>query len=57
MSARSLQANGGQLVQVPSGNGTSALKFPIYDAGKNGPRLVLVLDSAGGSRRAEPGRR
>lgn len=54
VSARSLQANGGQLVQVPSGNGTSALKFPIYDAGKNGPRLVLVLDSAGGRDELNP---
>lgn len=51
---RSLQAGGGQLIQVPSGNGTSALQFPSYDRGKNGPRLVLVLESGGGPDQFNP---
>lgn len=53
--SRSLQANGGQLVQVPSGNGTSALKFPSYDSGKTGPRLVLALEPEGGRDDLNPG--
>lgn len=51
---RSLQASGGQLIQVPSGNGTSALQFPSYDPGKSGARLVLVLESGGGQDEFNP---
>lgn len=44
---RSLEARGGQPVQVQSGNGTSALRFPPYSPEKEAPRLVLVMNSAG----------
>jgi hypothetical protein len=47
VSVRSLEAGGGQIVQVPSGNGTSALRFPPYSPEAQSPRLVLVLNPLG----------
>jgi hypothetical protein len=49
----SLMAGGQQLVQVPSGNGTSALQFPPY-APQEAGRLVLVLSSVGRPDRLNP---
>ena len=47
VSVRSLEAGGGQAVQVQSGNGTSALRFPAYSPGTQAPRLVLVVKPVG----------
>jgi hypothetical protein len=47
VSVRSLEAGGGQAVQVQSGNGTSALRFPPHSAETQAPRLVLVISPAG----------
>ena len=47
VSVRSLEAGGGQVVQVPSGNGTSALRFPPYSPEAQSPRLVLVINPVG----------
>jgi hypothetical protein len=47
VSVRSLEAGGGQAVQVQSGNGTSALRFPPFAAGKEAPRLIIVLSPVG----------
>jgi hypothetical protein len=47
VSVRSLEAGGGQPVQVQSGNGTSALRFPPHSAEAHAPRLVLVIHPAG----------
>jgi hypothetical protein len=47
VSVRSLQAGGGQVVRVQSGNGTSAVRFPPFAADKEAPRLVLVLNPVG----------
>jgi hypothetical protein len=47
VSVRSLEAGGGQAVQVQSGNGTSALRFPPYSAERQAPRLVLVIKPVG----------
>jgi hypothetical protein len=47
VSVRSLEAGGGQIIQVPSGNGTSALRFPTYSPEVQSPRLVLVLNPVG----------
>ena len=44
---RSLEAGRGQAVQVQSGNGTSALRFPPYSPEKESPRLVLVMNPVG----------
>ena len=46
-SVRSLEAGGGQVVQVPSGNGTSALRFPPYSPEAQSPRLVLIINPVG----------
>jgi len=47
VNVRSLEAGGGQAVQVQSGNGTSALRFPAFAVDKEAPRLVLVLNPVG----------
>jgi hypothetical protein len=47
VSVRSLEAGGGQIIQVPSGNGTSALRFPSYSPQGQAPRLVLVINPVG----------
>ena len=47
VSIRSLESGGGQIVQVPSGNGTSALRFPPYSPAAPSPRLVLVINPVG----------
>jgi hypothetical protein len=47
VSVRSLEAGGGQIIQVPSGNGTSALRFPAYSPEVQSPRLVLVINPVG----------
>jgi len=47
VSVRSLEAGGGQVIQVPSGNGTSALRFPSYSPEVQSPRLVLVINPVG----------
>jgi hypothetical protein len=47
VSVRSLETGGGQIVQVPSGNGTSALRFPPYSPEAQSPRLVLVINPVG----------
>jgi hypothetical protein len=47
VSIRSLESGGGQIVQVPSGNGTSALRFPPYSPAAPSPRLVLVMNPVG----------
>ena len=47
VSVRSLEAGGGQAVQVPSGNGTSALRFPPHSPETQAPRLVFVINPAG----------
>jgi hypothetical protein len=47
VSVRSLEAGGGQIVQVASGNGTSALRFPPYSPEAQSPRLVLVINPVG----------
>jgi hypothetical protein len=47
VSVRSLEAGGGQIVQVPSGNGTSAVRFPPYSPEAQSPRLVLVINPVG----------
>jgi hypothetical protein len=55
VSVRSLESGGGQAVQVPSGNGTSALRFPPFAADKAAPRLVLVLNPVGTPDLLSPG--
>ena len=47
VSVRSLEARSAQIVQVPSGNGTSALRFPAYSPGPQAPRLVLIINPIG----------
>jgi hypothetical protein len=47
VSVRSLEAGGGQIIQVPSGNGTSAVRFPSYSPEVQAPRLVLVVNPVG----------
>jgi hypothetical protein len=47
VSVRGLEAGGGQAVQVQSGNGTSALRFPAYSPETQAPRLVLVVKPVG----------
>jgi hypothetical protein len=47
VSVRSLESGGGQIIQVPSGNGTSALRFPSYSPEVQSPRLVLVINPVG----------
>lgn len=47
VSVRSLEAGGGEAVQVQSGNGTSGLRFPPYSPGTQAPRLVLVIKPVG----------
>src|SRR5215211_2772628 len=55
VSVRSLEVSGGQAVQVHSGNGTSALRFPAFSAEREAPRLVLVLNPIGASDLLNPG--
>jgi len=55
VSVRSLESGGGQIVQVPSGNGTSALRFPPYSPTAPSPRLVLVMNPVGDTDLLNPG--